>query len=398
MLKNKKIILGITGSIAAYKAAHLIRLFVKEGAEVKVVITPYGKEFISPVTLATLSKNTVLCDFFKYDDGAWNSHVDLGLWADLMIIAPATANTIAKMAHGIADNLLLTTYLSARCKVMLAPAMDMDMLAHPATIKNFKIIKEYGNIIIDPSGGELASGLEGKGRMEDPKKIILAAKNYFAENETLRGKKFLVNAGPTYEKIDPVRYIGNFSSGKMGYAIAEELAERGAEVTLVSGPVSICLNQNNISIDKVISAEEMFEKCLSIFPKMDGAILTAAVADYKPLEVSKSKIKRKKDNLNIELEPTNDIASALGKIKTDKQLLIGFALETENELKNAMAKIEKKKLDFIVLNSLKNEGAGFQTDTNKICIIDKDNITEEFELKSKNEVARDIINKLEQLI
>ncbi|MFC2120468.1 bifunctional phosphopantothenoylcysteine decarboxylase/phosphopantothenate--cysteine ligase CoaBC [Bacteroidota bacterium] len=398
MLKNKKIILGITGSIAAYKAAHLIRLFVKEGAEVKVVITPYGKEFISPVTLATLSKNTVLCDFFKYDDGAWNSHVDLGLWADLMIIAPATANTIAKMAHGIADNLLLTTYLSARCKVMLAPAMDMDMLAHPATIKNFKIIKEYGNIIIDPSGGELASGLEGKGRMEDPEKIILAAKNYFAENETLSGKKFLVNAGPTYEKIDPVRYIGNFSSGKMGYAIAEELAERGAEVTLVSGPVSICLNQNNISIDKVISAEEMFEKCLSIFPKMDGAILTAAVADYKPLEVSKSKIKRKKDNLNIELEPTNDIASALGKIKTDKQLLIGFALETENELKNAMAKIEKKKLDFIVLNSLKNEGAGFQTDTNKICIIDKDNITEEFELKSKNEVARDIINKLEQLI
>lgn len=398
MLSGKKIILGITGSIAAYKAAFLVRLLIKEGAEVKVVITPYGKEFISPVTLATLSRNTVLCDFFKYDDGQWNSHVDLGLWADIMLIAPATANTMAKMAHGVADNLLLTTYLSARCPVMIAPAMDMDMLNHPATNKNIEILKSYGNIIIEPSGGELASGLSGKGRMEEPEIIVKKTKSYLADRQGFIRKKFLVNAGPTYEKIDPVRFIGNYSSGRMGFAVAEELADRGAEVTLVTGPVSIETKKSNIKLIKVESADEMYNACKKIFPDMNGAILTAAVSDYKPLKVSVNKIKKQSNILNLDLEPTKDIASALGNIKTDKQLLVGFALETDNEINNAKIKLKKKSLDFIVLNSLNIKGSGFQTDTNKITIIDAGNNTENYELKTKKEVAVDIINKLAKMI
>jgi len=397
MLNGKKIILGITGSIAAYKSAYLTRLLVKEGAEVKIVITPYGKEFITPVTLATLSKNTVLSDFFKYNDGAWNSHVDLGLWADLMLIAPASANTIAKMANGIADNLLLTSYLSARCKVMIAPAMDMDMLLHPATVKNLSILKSYGNIIFEPSGGELASGLVGKGRMEEPEIIVEKIKSYFAERQPFKGKKFLINAGPTYERIDPVRFIGNFSSGKMGYAIAEEMANRGAEITLVSGPCQLDIKNPGIKVINVLSTEEMYNECKAIFPKLKGAILTAAVADYKPQVFSQTKIKRNPDKLTLDLEPTKDIAVALGKMKTKDQILVGFALETENELNNALIKIKKKNLDFIVLNSLKDAGAGFQSDTNKICIIDADNNMEKFELKSKKEVACDIVNKLEKM-
>lgn len=397
MLNGKKIILGITGSIAAYKSAYITRLLVKKGAEVKIVITPYGKEFITPVTLATLSKNTVLCDFFKYDDGSWNSHVDLGIWADLMLIAPASANTIAKMANGVADNLLLTTYLSARCPVILAPAMDMDMLMHPATKKNLDILKSYNNIIIEPTGGELASGLVGKGRMEDPEIIIEKINNYFAEKQEFAGKKFLINAGPTYERLDPVRFIGNFSSGKMGYAIAEELANRGAEIKLVSGPCELNIKNNNIKLINVLSAEEMYNECKSIFPDVNGAILSAAISDYKPRVFSQTKIKRKSDKINIDLEPTKDIALALGKMKTKHQLLIGFALETENEEANAIFKIKKKNFDFIVLNSLKDSGAGFQTDTNKICIIDSDNNIEKFELKSKSEVACDIVDKLAKM-
>ena len=398
MLRDKKIILGITGSIAAYKAALIVRLLIKEGAEVKVVITPYGKEFITPVTLATLSKNTVLSDFFKYDDGQWNSHVDLGIWADLMLIAPATANTMAKMAHGIADNLLLTTYLSARCEVMIAPAMDMDMLAHPATQNNIKILKSYGNIFIQPTGGELASGLEGDGRMQEPQIIVKTLAKHFADKQEFKGKKFLINAGPTYEKIDPVRFIGNYSSGKMGFAIAEEITKRGAEVTLVCGQVSVETKSKNINLIEVESAEEMYEQCLNIFPNMDGAILAAAVSDYKPVNKALKKIKSQEKGFNLNLEPTKDIALILGKLKTNKQQLVGFALETDNEIVNAKSKLKKKNLDFIVLNSLNNHGSGFQIDTNKISIIDADNNTENYELKSKREVAVDIINKLAKMI
>jgi len=398
-LKGKHIILGVTGGIAAYKAAFLVRLLVKRGAEVKVVITPLAKQFITPLTLATLSKNPVLTDFFNPENGDWNSHVDLGLWADLFVIAPATANSIAKMASGMADNLLLTTYLSARCPVMVAPAMDLDMFAHPTTKKNIDKLRSYGNIIIEPQVGELASGLEGQGRMEEPENILKTIQAFFASNaSTLAGKKILVTAGPTYEPIDPVRFIGNYSSGKMGYAIADELCSRGADVTLVSGPVSISPKHHEITLIKVNTAAEMYEACNQCFKSMDAAILSAAVADYTPAHPSGIKIKKDKETLRIELQTTTDIAASLGKMKQANQILAGFALETNDELNNARTKLQLKNFDFIVLNSLTDKGAGFQVDTNLISIIDKYNNIEKFELKSKAEVARDIVNKLVTLI
>lgn len=398
MLKGKNIILGITGSIAAYKSAFLIRLLVKEGACVKVVITPYAGEFITPVTLATLSKNTVLCDFFSHDDGAWNSHVDLGLWADLMVIAPATANSIAKMANGICDNLLLTTYLSVRCPVMLAPAMDLDMFSHPATKKNINILKEHGNIIIEPGEGELASGLEGKGRMEEPEILVKHISEFFNTKKKLKTKKVLVTAGPTYEAIDPIRFIANHSTGKMGYALAEELSEQGADVTLISGPTSLSTGKNKIMVIEVISAGEMYKAAVKAFPDNDCTIMAAAVADYTPVNTKSKKIKRKDENISLELKRTKDIAEKLGTMKKKNQLLIGFALETDNELTNAKLKIKKKNFDFIVLNSLNDKGAGFIHDTNRITIIDKHNNIDRFELKNKKEVAKDIINKITQLL
>ena len=398
MLKDKNIILGITGSIAAYKAAILVRLLKVNEANVKVVVTPLAKEFITPVTLATLSKNTVLCDFFHHDDGSWNSHVDLGLWADLMLIAPATANTMAKMANGICDNLLLTTYLSAKCSVMIAPAMDLDMLQHPATQKNIETLKSFGNIIIEPENGELASGLVGKGRMKEPADILQDVIKFFDSKKKLKNKRILVTAGPTYESIDPVRFIGNFSSGKMGYAIAEELANQGADVELISGPVKIKTSHKNIRVTSVFSAEEMYENAVKLFPNCNAAIMNAAVADYTPKETANQKIKEKSANIQIELVPTKDIASELGKMKKQNQILIGFALETNNEIENAKNKIQKKNLDFIVLNSLNDSGAGFNHDTNKITIIDKNNNIENFELKSKTEVAQDIVSKLHKII
>lgn len=396
-LKDKNIILGITGSIAAYKAAMLLRLFVKEGASVQVVITPAGKEFITPVTLSALSGKPVISEFFGSNDGTWNSHVDLGLWADLMLVAPATASSIGKMANGIADNMLITTYLSVKCPVLVAPAMDLDMFAHPSTQRNLNILKEYGNIIIDPASGELASGLEGKGRMEEPEKILELVVEKLSGKKKLLNRSFLVTAGPTYEKIDPVRFIGNYSSGKMGYAIAEELADAGAEVILVSGPVSLTLKNPDIKVVSVESAQEMYEHSLRVFPACDGAVMCAAVADFTPVEKTVEKTKRGEENWSIELKPTKDIAAELGKIKKESQLLIGFALETNDELSNASAKLKNKNLNFIVLNSLKDAGAGFRVDTNKITIVEKGNKMQEFELKSKKEVARDIVEKIIQL-
>ncbi len=393
-LEGKKIILGITGSIAAYKAAMLLRLFVKEGAEVQVVITPAGKEFITPVTLSALSGKAVVSEFFGANDGAWNSHVDLGLWADVMIIAPATAASIGKMANGIADNMLITTYLSAKCPVLVAPAMDLDMFAHPSTQRNISILKEYGNIIVEPGEGELASGLEGKGRMEEPEQILETVIEQLSRKKKLLNKSFLVTAGPTFEKIDPVRFIGNYSSGKMGYAIAGELAELGADVTLVSGPVSLTAKNPGIKVVFIESAEEMYNASVECFPNVDGAVMCAAVADFTPIRKEDRKTKRGKENWNIGLQPTRDIAAELGKLKRDHQLLVGFALETNDELSNARKKLVKKNLDFIVLNSLNDKGAGFGVDTNKITIVDKDNIREDFELKNKTEVAKDIVAKI----
>jgi phosphopantothenoylcysteine decarboxylase/phosphopantothenate--cysteine ligase len=405
MLKDKKIILCVTGSIAAYKAAILIRMLVKRQAEVKVIMTQYAKEFITPLTLATLSKNPVLTDFFNPENGDWNSHVDLGLWADAIVIAPATANTISKMANGIADNLLLTTYLSARSPVFIAPAMDLDMLNNPAIQKNILSLKKYGNIIIEPATGDLASGLSGKGRMEEPESIMNALDSFFREKDSkkkvlkkIAGKTILITAGPTFEAIDPVRYIGNHSSGKMGYAIAESMAESDAKVILISGPTSMQILNDNVSVIQVTSAEEMLHECLRIFPKADGAILSAAVADFKPVKYVKQKIKSSDKNLLLELEPTKDIARQLGKIKESKQFLIGFALETGNNIKNAREKLENKNFDFIVINSLEDQGAGFKTDTNKITILDKRNKLVKFELKSKREVAEDIVLALSKIL
>lgn len=397
-LEGKKIILGITGSIAAYKAAMLLRLLVKDGAEVQVVITEAGKEFITPVTLSALSGKPVISEFFGANDGTWNSHVDLGLWGDLMLVAPATASTLAKMAHGIADNMLVTTYMSAKCPVFIAPAMDLDMFAHPSTQKNLEILQSYGNTIIEPGVGELASGLTGKGRMAEPEKIVELVVEHFNSEKIMKGKTFLVTAGPTFEKIDPVRFIGNFSSGKMGYAIAEELADCGADVILVSGPVSVTSNKKNIQVVKVETAAEMYAECLSHFPDCIGAVMCAAVADFTPVNVENKKTKRGKENWTLELQPTADIAAKLGELKNEKQILVGFALETNDEIDNARKKIENKNLDFIVLNSLNEKGAGFQVDTNKITIIDKNNNQQFFELKNKREVAVDIVDKIKSII
>ena len=392
-MKGKKIVLGITGSIAAYKAAILIRALIKKGAEVQVVITPAGKEFITPITLSALTSKPVISEFFAQRDGTWNSHVDLGLWADAMIVAPATASTIGKMANGIADNMLITTYLSMKAPVFVAPAMDLDMFAHPSTQKNLETLRSYGNYIIEPGEGELASHLVGKGRMEEPEKIVEVLETFFAQQQDLKGKNILITAGPTYEKIDPVRFIGNYSSGKMGYALAEECASRGAKVTLVSGPVTLNISHPNIKKIDVESAQEMYESAKEAFMKADAGILCAAVADFTPEMVANHKIKREKDDLTLHLKPTQDIAASLGKLKQSNQVLVGFALETNDEQQNAKGKLERKNFDFIVLNSLNDKGAGFRVDTNKITIIDKEEITP-YPLKSKTEVASDIIDRL----
>lgn len=391
-LKGKHIVLGITGSIAAYKAASLARLIIKEGAEVQIVITPSGKEFITPVTLSALTGKPVVSEFFTANDGTWHSHVDLGLWADLMVVAPATAATMGKMANGIADNMLITTYLSMKVPVMVAPAMDLDMFAHPSTTRNMELLRSYGNIIIEPTAGELASHLIGKGRMEEPEKILEHIKDFFDKQETLAKKKILITAGPTYEKLDPVRFIGNYSSGKMGFALAEECARRGAEVTLVAGPVNIKSMHPNIKRIDIESAEEMYEASMKAFGETDAAILCAAVADYRPKEQSPEKIKRNSDNMMLELVPNKDIAALLGQIKKPGQILIGFALETNDETQNAIKKMERKNLDYIVLNSLRDSGAGFRHDTNKISILWRNGRREDFGLKSKKDVAADIID------
>lgn len=397
MLKGKKIVLGITGSIAAYKAAMLVRLLIKEGAEVQVIITPAGKEFITPVTLSTLSQKPVLCDFFTANSGQWNSHVDLGLWADLMLIAPASANTIGKMANGIADNFVVTAYLSCKAPVFIAPAMDLDMYKHPSTQSNLLRLKSFGNFIIEPGSGELASGLEGKGRMEEPENIVTQLKAFFAKKQTLKDKRVLITAGPTYEKIDPVRFIGNYSSGKMGYALAEECAARGAKVCLISGPVTLKEKHCNIQRTDVENAQEMYEAADRLFSQSDVTILCAAVADYTPKTVADQKIKREND-MTITLKPTKDIAAALGCKKQAGQIMVGFALETQNELHNAIHKMERKNLDMIVLNSLNDKGAGFKNDTNKVTIIEKNGNQTAFALKTKNEVAKDIIDKVEEYL
>ena len=397
MLKGKHIILGVTGSIAAYKAATLTRLLVKEGASVKVVMTPLAKEFITPLTMATLSKSPIMVDFYNPENGDWNSHVDLGLWADLYLIAPASANTIGKMAGGIADNLLLTTYLSAKCPVMVAPAMDLDMYKHPATQRNLKVLQSFGNIIIEPESGELASGLVGKGRMEEPERIVSFITAYFASQVDFKGKKVVVTAGPTYEKIDPVRFIGNYSSGKMGFAIADECAARGAKVIMISGPVQQQLKYP-VRWFPVESADQMYNAACSFFAEADAAILSAAVADFTPEQVADAKIKREKEGeMTLRLKPTKDIAACLGQMKKERQVLVGFALETNDEQHNAEDKLRRKNLDFIVLNSLNDKGAGFRYDTNKISIIDRESKTD-FPLKSKAEVAADIVDCLVEVL
>lgn len=394
MLEGKKIVLGITGSIAAYKACYIIRGLIKQGAEVQVVITSAGKEFITPITLSALTSKPVISEFFAQRDGTWNSHVDLGLWADAMLIAPATASTIGKMANGIADNMLITTYLSAKAPVFVAPAMDLDMYAHPTTQKNLDTLRSYGNHIIEPGVGELASHLVGKGRMEEPENIIRVLEDFFSTTNELAGKKIVVTAGPTYEKIDPVRFIGNYSSGKMGFALAEECARRGAEVTLIAGPVQLEIQHPRIQRVDVESASEMYEVTCRSFATADVAILCAAVADYRPDNISDKKIKREKENeLVLQLHATEDIAAALGQMKQPHQKLIGFALETNNEQSNAERKLERKNLDFIVLNSLNDDGAGFRHDTNKISIIDRQGHID-YPLKSKKEVSQDIIERL----
>lgn len=393
MLKGKKIELGITGSIAAYKACLIIRGLIKQGAEVQTVITPAGKEFITPITLSALTHKPVISEFFSQRDGTWNSHVDIGLWADAMLIAPCTASTLGKMANGIADNMLITTYLSMKAPVFIAPAMDLDMYAHPSTQQNLKRLQSYGNIIIEPQSGFLASGLEGKGRMEEPDAIVKVLDEFFEEDkDSLFGKKIMITAGPTYEKIDPVRFIGNYSSGKMGFALAEECARRGADVTLISGPVSLECSKRIKRIN-IESCSEMYNAAVNEFKDCDAAILCAAVADFRPKSVADNKIKREKDDLTIQLCPTNDIAAELGRQKNNNQLLIGFALETNNEEFNAKGKLERKNLDFIVLNSTRNEGTTFRSDDNQIEIITNDEI-KKFKKKNKKYVAADIINEL----
>lgn len=396
-LKGKHIVLGISGGIAAYKSAYLLRLFIKAGAEVQVVITPNGKEFITPATLAALSGKPVVSEFFAANTGEWHSHVDLGLWSDLMVIAPATASTIGKMASGVADNMLITTYLSAKSPVMIAPAMDLDMWAHPSTQRNIAILERDGVEIIQPASGELASHLTGKGRMEEPEEILRRVELHFAKKMSLAGKKFLVTAGPTYEDIDPVRFIGNYSSGKMGFAIAEEAAARGAEVTLVTGPVDLHTANPMIKRIDVRSARQMLEAAEKSFEECDVAILSAAVADYAPEVCSPSKIKRENtDGMTLKLVKNPDIAASLGQNKGNK-ILVGFALETDHELENALSKMKRKSLDMIVLNSLQNPMAGFNKDTNQVTILKSDGSVKEFPAKSKKEVAKDIIDVIEKL-
>ncbi len=395
MLKGKKIVLGITGSIAAYKSCLIIRELIKRGAEVQVVITPAGKEFITPITLSALTHNPVISEFFSQRDGTWNSHVDLGLWADAMLIAPCTASSIGKMANGIADNMLITTYLSMKAPIFIAPAMDLDMYKHPSTQANLEKLKEYGNNIIEPASGYLASGLEGKGRMEDPEKIVETLDRQFSKKD-LRGKQIMITAGPTYEKIDPVRFIGNYSSGKMGFAIAEECYRRGADVTLISGPVSMKCSDGINRID-VENCESMYNEATKAFNNCDAAILCAAVADFKPENVADKKIKRENNDLIIKLKSTHDIAASLGKIKSSKQKIVAFALETNDEEMNAKHKLEKKNADFIVLNSTRISGTTFRSDENQITIISKDG-KKEYDKKPKSEVATDIIDELANIM
>ncbi|MFB3388521.1 bifunctional phosphopantothenoylcysteine decarboxylase/phosphopantothenate--cysteine ligase CoaBC [Flavobacterium sp. LAR06] len=395
VLNGKKILLGVSGGIAAYKTASLVRLFIKAGAHIQVIMTPASKDFVTPLTLSTLSKNPVHSTFFNQDDedAVWNNHVELGLWADLMLIAPATANTLSKMATGNCDNLLIATYLSAKCPVYFAPAMDLDMYKHPSTLSSFAALKQFGNVMIPAESGELASGLSGEGRMAEPENIIAFLEADLESKLPLKGKKILITAGPTYEAIDPVRFIGNHSSGKMGFDIANEAAKLGAQVILVAGPTHFKVKNSLVEVVNVVSAQEMYDACHSCYNQVDVAIAAAAVADYRPKVVASQKIKKAADEFTIELEKTKDILASLGVIKKD-QFLIGFALETENEIENAKLKIQKKNLDLIVLNSLQDEGAGFKKETNKVTFIDKDFKIEPMELKSKESVAVDILNKV----
>ena len=395
VLRGKKILLGISGGIAAYKTANLVRLFIKSGAEVQVVMTPSAKDFVTPLTLGTLSKREVFSAFYEPDDenAKWNNHVELALWADLMLIAPATANTMSKMANGGCDNLLLATYLSAKCKVYFAPAMDLDMYKHESTHENFRKLESFGNVMIPAESGELASGLSGEGRMAEPENIIKFIEDNITKDLPLRVKKALVTAGPTYEPIDPVRFIGNHSSGKMGFDIAKTLADFGAEVTLVSGPTYLSVQHSNINLVRVMSADQMYDECHKVYKNTDIVVASAAVADYRPKNVATQKIKKTEDTFVIEMEKNKDILASLGKEK-EHQFLVGFALETQNEIENAKAKIQKKNLNLIVLNSLNDKGAGFGGTTNKVTFIDKDFNIEEFPLKTKEEVAQDIVNKI----
>ena len=397
MLEGKKIILGITGSIAAYKAAYLTRALIKKGAEVQIVMTPSGKEFITPVTLSALTGKPVVSEFFTANDGTWHSHVELGLWADAMLVAPATASTIGKMANGIADNMLITTYLSAKCPVFVAPAMDLDMFAHLSTQHNLERLRSYGNHIIEPATGELASHLEGKGRMEEPDRIVACLENFFSRRQSLAGRKIVITAGPTYEKIDPVRFIGNYSSGKMGFALAADCAARGAEVVLVAGPVSLPTPPSVRRID-VESASQMYDAATREFADADAALCCAAVADYAPAAYSEQKLKRTDENLVLTLSPNKDIAAELGRMKRTGQCVAGFALETEHESVNAQEKMQRKNLDFIVLNSLREQGAGFRVDTNKVTIFEQNGNKTEYPMKSKREVAADIVDVLSEYI
>jgi phosphopantothenoylcysteine decarboxylase/phosphopantothenate--cysteine ligase len=395
VLRGKKIVLGISGGIAAYKTAHLVRLFIKAGAQVQVIMTPASRDFITPLTLSTLSKNPVHSSFYNEDDdnAQWNNHVELALWADLMVIAPATANTLSKMVNGNCDNLLIATYLSAKCPVYFAPAMDLDMYKHPSTVASFKALHQFGNIIIPAESGELASGLSGEGRMAEPENIVAFLEADLESQLPLKGKKFLITAGPTYEAIDPVRFIGNHSSGKMGFDIAACAAQFGAEVTLISGPSHLNVSDSNISLIRIVSAQEMYDACHQYFAVSDVVICAAAIADYRPKNVATTKIKKTEDHFSIELEKTKDVLASLGQIK-EKQFLVGFALETNNEIENAKLKVQKKNLDLIVLNSLQDEGAGFSKATNKVTFIDKNFGIQSMDLKTKEAVAEDIINKI----
>lgn len=397
MLRGKKIVIGITGSIAAYKIPFLVRLLVKEGAEVQIIMTPASIDFVTPLTLSTLSGKPVIIDPFKQSSGEWNSHIELGLWADLMLFAPVTANTLGKMVNGVADNFLITAYLSARCPVFIAPAMDMDMYGHPSTQKNISLLQSYGNIIIEPQVGELASGLSGPGRLEDPSVIVNLLDSFFDKQNSLAGKNVLVTAGPTHEAIDPVRYIGNHSSGKMGFAIAREAANRGAKVTLVSGPVELTAQAGSFERIDVENAGEMYTECMKHFPSADITIMAAAVADYTPAKTSGRKIKKQQETLSVELVPTKDILAEMGSLKRKDQVLIGFALETENEMENANLKLASKNLDMIVMNSLREKGAGFGTDTNKVVLINKSGKISAGSLKNKSEVASDILDAIGKL-